>query len=39
MTECSAGGVVTCVVYGILITQLSMVAIQLGPFSPGYLCN
>lgn len=29
----------TCVVYGLLITQLSIVTIQLGPFSLGYLCN
>lgn len=37
--ECTAGGAVTCVFYGLLITQLSMVTTQLGPFSPGYLCN
>jgi len=37
--EYTAEGAVTCVIYGLLITQFSIVTIQLGPFSPGYFCN
>lgn len=37
--EHTTGGAVTYVGYGLLITQLDIVTIQLGPISPGYLCN